>query len=147
MTKLSSINSGPVKIVYTALSRYNAYMKHHVNIFVLNQEYVPINPFMNFEYFLLDTVPRDQIRRANNSYIYVAQEVWTFGQIADGVLKEIKIARKLGKVVRHFSLGNTLDSICQIDEIALEYEKGVEHVDQGIKKSSKATSNGKCPTI
>jgi hypothetical protein len=92
-------------------------------------ERAPINPFMCFEYFLLDTVPRDVVRRGNNSYVHVADEVWTFGTISDGALEEIRLAKKLGKPVRHFSLGKTLDSIQELSVPELEYEDGVEAVE------------------
>jgi hypothetical protein len=105
-------------------------MKHHICQFVLQQDYVPINPFMNFEYFLLDVVPRDVVRRGNNSYVHIADEVWTFGIIADGVLEEVRLARKLGKPVRHFSLGKRLDTIKEIEVSQLEYEKGVRRVEE-----------------
>lgn len=112
-------------VVYTAHSAYTAFMKHHICQFVLQQNRVPINPFMNFEYFLLDVVPRDIIRRGNNTYIHIADEVWTFGVIADGVLEEVRLAKKLGKQVRHFSLGKRLDTIKELEISQLEYEQGV----------------------
>ena len=111
--------------VYTAHSAYTAFMKHHICQFVLQQNCVPINPFMNFEYFLLDVVPRDVVRRGNNTYVHIVDEIWTFGVIADGVLEEIRLARKLSKPVRHFSLGKRLDTIKELEPSNLEYEKGV----------------------
>ena len=100
-------------------------MKHHICLFVLQRQRVPINPFMNFEYFLLDTVPRDVVRRGNNTFLHAADELWTFGVISDGVFEEIRLAKGLGKPVRHFSLGKTLDSIEPIAFDALQYEPGV----------------------
>jgi len=116
-------------VVFTAHSRHTAFMKQHICLFVLRQKHVPINPFMSFEYSLLDTVPRDDVRRGNNSCVHVADEVWTFGIVADGVLKEIRLARKLGKRVRHFSLGTTLESIREISPDELQYEEGVAHIE------------------
>jgi hypothetical protein len=104
-------------------------MRQHVCLFVLREKHVPINPFMSFDYFLLDTIPRDDVRRANNSLVRIADEVWTFGIIADGVLEEIRLAKKLGKKVRHFSLGTTLESIREITPDQLEYEAGVPRVE------------------
>ena len=117
-------------VVYTAHSAYTAFMKHHICQFVLQQNYVPINPFMNFEYFLLDVVPRDVVRRGNNSYVQIADQVWTFGVIADGVLEEVRLAKKMGKSVRHFSLGKRLDTIKELTVEKLEYEEGVERIEE-----------------
>jgi hypothetical protein len=119
----------PCPVVYTAHSAYTSFMKHHICKFVLLQNYVPINPFMNFEYFLLDSVPRDIIRRGNNSYVHVSDEVWTFGIIADGVLEEVRLAKKLGKPVRHFTLGKKIETIKEISVNELEYEKDVTRID------------------
>ncbi len=119
----------PWPVVFTAHSRHTAFMRQHICLFVLREKHVPINPFMSFEYFLLDTVPRDDVRRANNSLARIVDEVWTFGIIADGVLEEIRLARKLGKNVRHFSLGTTLESIREISPGQLQYEEGVAPVE------------------
>ena len=57
-----------------------------------------------------------------------ADELWTFGVIADGVVEEIRLAKKLGKRVRHFSLGTTLESIREVAAAELDYEAGVPRV-------------------
>ena len=119
----------PWPVVFTAHSRHTAFMRQHVCLFVLREKHVPINPFMSFDYFLLDTIPRDDVRRANNSLVRIADEVWTFGIVADGVLEEIRLAKKLGKKVRHFALGTTLKSIREITSDQLEYEAGVPRVE------------------
>lgn len=116
-------------VVFTAHSAHTAFMKHHICRFVLEQKYVPINPFMSFEYFLLDTVPRDVVRRANNSYIHIVDEVWTFGVIADGIFEEIRLAKKLGKRIRHFSLGKTIASIKELKVGELKYEEDVPRIE------------------
>ncbi len=119
----------PLPVVFTAHSAVTAFMKHHICRFVLEMDRAPVNPFMSFEYFMLDTVPRDTVRRANNSLLRAADELWTFGIIADGVYEEVLLARKLGTPVRHFSLGKDLDSIREIDAGELEYEEGVARID------------------
>jgi hypothetical protein len=104
-------------------------MKHHIIVFVLRQRRVPINPFASFEYFLIDAVERDVVRRGNNTLVQAADELWTFGVVADGVVEEIRLARKLGRPVRHFSLGTTLDSIREIAAADLQYEDGVAPIE------------------
>jgi len=78
-------------VVYTALSKHNFYLRAHISKYVLEQGAVPLNPFMVFDYFMLDTVPRDVVREANNNLLEKADELWVFGQISDGVAAEIKL--------------------------------------------------------
>jgi hypothetical protein len=116
-------------VIFTAHSRHTAFMKHHIIVFVLQQKRVPINPFASFEYFLIDAVERDVVRQGNNTLVQAADELWTFGIVADGVAEEIRLARRLGKPVRHFSLGTTIDSIREIAAGELEYEPGAARID------------------
>ncbi len=65
---------------------------------------VPLNPFMLFDYFLLDSVERDLIREANNSLVLRADELWTFGPISNGVLAEILLAQEADKPIHYFKI-------------------------------------------
>ncbi len=76
--------SGNQALVYTAMSKYYFYFRMFISQFVLNQGKVPLNPFMLFDYFLLDTVDRDRIRDANNSLINRADELWVSGPVSKG---------------------------------------------------------------
>jgi len=119
----------PLPVVFTAHSVRSAFMKQHICKFVFDSGRVPLNPFMNAEYFLLDTVPRDAVRRANNTYLRLSHEVWTFGAISDGVFEELRLAKALARPVRHFSLAKTLDSIHEIHPSELEYEPDVPPIE------------------
>ncbi|HLD43306.1 MAG TPA: DUF4406 domain-containing protein [Candidatus Nanoarchaeia archaeon] len=112
-----------MKLVYPAFSKHLFYFRMHISAFVLKKGYAPINPFMNFEYFMLDTVERDVVRDANNSILRKADEVWVFGRISDGVLAEIRIAKKTGKPVRYYSVGK---EIREISKDSAEFEDGLE---------------------
>ena len=91
-------------IVYTATSwKYFAY-RMFISKFVLEQGGVPLNPFMIFDYFMVDTVERNVVREANNNLVRISDEVWCFGAISDGVQVEIDYARKDGKNVRFFKI-------------------------------------------
>jgi hypothetical protein len=59
---------------------------------------------MLFDYFLLDSVDRDSIRRANNSLVLRADEIWVFGEISNGALSEILIAQEVDKPIRYFKI-------------------------------------------
>lgn len=111
-------------LIYTAYSKHYFFAKMLISAFVLNEDVIPLNPFTNWGYYLDDLVERDYIVRGNNNLILVSDEVWTFGPIADGVFSEILFAKKLGKKLRHFSIGKTIGEIRCIssDELIFEEE-------------------------
>ncbi len=91
-------------LVYTAMSKHLFYYRMFVSKFVIEQHGVPLNPFMIFDYFLLDTVDRDLVREGNNNLVKRADELWVFGAISNGVLAEIKIASDMGKPIKYFKI-------------------------------------------
>lgn len=82
------------KIIFTSYSKRNFYFRAEVSQFVLSTGHTPINPYMNFDYNLSGVVDKSLIRVANNSLIQHADELWVFGEISDGVLAEIYMARQ-----------------------------------------------------
>jgi hypothetical protein len=76
----------------------------HISKYILENNGVPLNPFMIHEYFLLDTVKRTKVTASNNTLVKKADEIWVFGKISDGVLAEIKLAKKLKKPIRYFTI-------------------------------------------
>lgn len=109
------------ELIYTALSKHFFYFRAHISKFVLEQGHIPLNPFMLFDYFLLDSVPRDQIREANNGIVARADEIWVFGPISNGVLAEIQLAYKMQKPVRYFQIQNS-NGFCPIKIQEIEFE-------------------------
>lgn len=121
-----------IPTVYTAHSKYYFYARELISAFVLEKDYVPLNPFMNWNYFLGDQVKRDLVVRANNNLILQANEVWQFGPIADGCYHEIMLAMKQGKPVRFFSIGKRVKDIHPLEVAELEFEEELrEKVDVG----------------
>jgi len=116
-------------VVFTAMSKKYFYMRLFVTKFVLEQGVVPINPFTSFDYFLLDAVERDTVRRANNTLVARADELWVFGDIADGVRAEIIQAWQRQKTVRFFAFRDD-KHIYEVEIGDLVYEDGVETVAQ-----------------
>lgn len=110
-------------LVYTATSKHYFYFRMFISKFVLEQGAVPLNPFMVFEYFLLDTIDRDVVREANNNLVKRADEVWVFGPVSDGVLAEIKIAKAANKNLRYFKIIKSRDIVeVNREEVELEAE-------------------------
>ncbi len=114
-----------MKLIYSAISKHCFYFRMHISKFILEQNCVPLNPFMIFEYFMLDAVDREIIRNANNNLVKKADELWVFGPISDGVLEEIKLTKQMNKPVRYFKI---LDSkeIKEISKSEVEFEEGLK---------------------
>lgn len=91
-------------LVYTAMSKHLFYYRMFISVFVLENGGVPLNPFMVFDYFLLDAVNRDLVREGNNNLVRRCDEIWVFGAVSNGVLAEIQIANEQGKKVRYFAI-------------------------------------------
>jgi len=93
-----------MKLIYPAFSKRLFYFRMHISKYVLENNGVPLNPFMIHDYFLLDTIKRDKVRASNNMLVRKADELWVFGEISDGVMSEIKLAKKLKKPIRYFEI-------------------------------------------
>ncbi len=91
-------------LVYTAISKYYFFYRMFISKYVLEQHKVPLNPYMIWDYFLLDTVDRDLVREANNNLVKRSDELWIFGPVSDGILAEIKIAKQAKKPIRYFKI-------------------------------------------
>lgn len=110
-------------LVYTATTKHFFYFRAHISKFVVEERGVPLNPFMIFDYFLLDSVDRDLVREANNNLVKRADEIWVFGPISDGVLAEIKIGKSMNKKVRYFKIVKSKEIVSiSVDEVEMEDE-------------------------
>lgn len=121
-------------LVYTAMSKHFFYFRAHISKYVLEHGKVPLNPFMLFDYFLLDSVNRDVVREANNSLVLRAEEVWVFGPISNGVLAEITLAKRGGKPISYFRIENNMTIIPVLDD-AVEMEQEVAQFQCNCSKS------------
>lgn len=117
---------GSKPLVYTAMSKHYFYFRMHISRYVLEQEKVPLNPFMLFDYFLLDSIDRDLVRDANNSVVLRADELWVFGPISNGVLVEILLAQKANKPIFYFKI----EKPHKITSISFQEIEMEEEVDQ-----------------
>jgi hypothetical protein len=114
-----------MKLIYPAISKHYFYFRQHISKFILEQNCVPLNPFMIFEYFMMDTVDRDLIRNANNNLVKKADELWVFGPISDGMLAEIKLAKQLKKPIRYFKIIDSKE-IKETSKDEVEFEDDLE---------------------
>lgn len=111
-------------LVYTAMSKHLFYYRMFISAFVLENGGVPLNPFMVFDYFLLDSVGRDLVRQGNNNLVKRCDEIWVFGAVSNGVLAEILIANEQGKPVRYFKI-DTQHGIIETAKDAVDMEEEV----------------------
>jgi len=112
------------KLIYTALSKKNFFQKLRISKFVLEKDFIPLNPFMLFDYYLGDGVDHDLVRKANNKLVERSDELWVFGEISDGVDREIDIAKKLNKKIRYFDISDLPEEIREITENETIKEQG-----------------------
>ena len=112
-------------LVYTAMSKRLFYSRMFVSKYVLEQNAVPLNPFMVFDYFLLDSVDRDLVRQGNNNLVKRSDEIWVFGSVSNGVLAEIELARKMNKPVKYFQISDKQD-ITQVNINEVELEEDIK---------------------
>lgn len=132
MNQHPALNIKPADtVVFTAMSKKYFYMRFFVTKFALDQGVVPINPFTSFDYFLLDVVERDVVRRANNTLVARADELWVFGDIADGVRAEVVQAKAQNKPARFFAFTKDKD-IHAVSISDLVYEDGVEKIEDAL---------------
>ncbi len=111
-----------MKTVYTAFSKHNFYDRNLISAFALQRGVCPLNPFTNWGYFLDDLVERQRIKQANDHFITLADEIWVFGIISDGVWHEIDLAKKHHKKIRFFTVGKKLADIQTTSQAKLGYE-------------------------
>lgn len=117
------------KIVFAAISKRNFYYREHISKFILEKGCVPLNPFMSFSYFMLDTIPRNTVREANNNLVRLSDELWVFGKISDGIASEVKYVKEMQKKIRYFSIEGSPQKIMEIKEGEIKFEKAVTKKD------------------
>ena len=113
----------PKKLIYIAMSNRNFYWRMHVSKVVLDEGYVPINPFMLFDYYLLHTVSKQLVREAINNLLSRCDEVWVFGTVSLGVKVQVGIAKRLKKPLRFYDVSDLPERVFRISE-KLAQEEG-----------------------
>lgn len=115
-----------IKSVYTAHSKHYFYARKMISAYTLRKNYLPLNPFTNWDYFMNDMVDRNLTIRANNNLIYLSDELWQFGIVSSGCYHEIRLAMKLNKNIKFFSIGKKLEDISEINIDQLTFEDEVK---------------------
>jgi len=105
------------RVVFAAMSKNNFYLREHIIKFILECDHTPTCAFMMFSYFLLDTVDRKRLIKANNDLIERSDELWVFGEISDGVEKEIGLAKKRNMPIYYYEINTKKILFERIDSI------------------------------
>jgi hypothetical protein len=135
-----------VPLVYPAQSKLFFYCRDAVSEFVLRSGAAPLHPFRMFDYFLGDRVDRDLVRRANNSVVARADEIWVFGtEIADGVLVEIALARSTNRPVKFFTIATRAAEMVEVAESQLTFEQELVEAARGDLESLRKVVSGALP--
>ena len=108
-------------LIYTAMSKHYFYYRMFISKYVLEQGGVPLNPFMIFDYFLLDSIDRKLVVEGNNNLVKRADAIWVFGPVSDGVLAEIIIASARQKEIRYFEILKPHEIVpVSVDNVTME---------------------------
>ena len=105
------------------MSNRNFYWRAHITKFVLDEGFVPICPFMLFDYYLLHTVPKDTVREAFNNLIVRCDQMWVFGGLSLGVKVQVGIAKRLRKPVRFYDITDLPYRVVSIPESMVREER------------------------
>ncbi len=112
----------PKQLIYCALSNKNFYWRAHITKFVLDEGHVPIVPAMMFDYYLLNTVPKETVRESFNNLIVRCDQMWVFGNLSLGVKVQIGIAKRLRKPVRYYDITDLPYRLVSIPEALVREE-------------------------
>ena len=113
----------PRQLVYVGMSNRNFYWRAHITKFVLDEGYVPICPFMLFDYYLLHTVPKETVREAFNNLIVRSDQMWVFGNMSLGVKVQVGIAKRLRKPIKYFDITDLPYRVVNVPESMVREEK------------------------
>ena len=101
-------------VIFVAMSKRNFFLREHIVQFILDKGFTPTCAFMMYSYFLLDTVERRKLIRANNDLIKRSDKLWVFGEISSGVREEIELAKKLKMPIKYFKIGKDCSNFNEV---------------------------------
>jgi hypothetical protein len=104
------------EMVFLSMAKENFYLRTRISAYVIKQGKVPISPFMNIDYNLGGTVEKRIIRVAENTMLQRCKQLWVFGDMSDGMLVEIFLAKKNNIPVRYFSLPDEQMEVRELEE-------------------------------
>ena len=117
------------RTIYTSHSKHNYYAKQIVSAYVLKRGFIPLNPFMNWDFYLDSLVGRNLIHEADARLIEMSDEIWQFGEISNGCYYELLLGMKRGMPIKFFTVdgkNNAIDPVDNLDNLVFEQELSSE---------------------
>ena len=114
------------KVVFVAMNAKYFRFRELITKFVFKQGAVPINCLMIYGYYLYDMIPRVDIVKAYKKIVPKCDELWTFGEISDGIRDGMIIAKKNNLSIRYFDISRFPEDIHELSEDHLIYEEDVK---------------------
>ena len=97
-----------MKVIFTAYSSELFCIRSRISKYVIDVHAVPINPFLNWDYFLMDNISDEMMMRLLNvALIKRCDELWIFAnstELSDGVQDEIEVAKIRNIPVKYFAV-------------------------------------------
>lgn len=112
------------KVIFVAMNGKYFRLRELITKFVFEQGSIPINCLMIFGYYLYDMVPRSMIIKGYKAIVPKCDELWTFGEISDGIHDGMVIAKKNKVPIRHFDISR-YPEIFEVSEEQSVYEEGI----------------------
>lgn len=112
------------ELVYVTQSKAWFYAREAVMKFAIDRGVAPINPYMNYGFYLNGAVERDEITECSHQMVRAASALWVFGPVSEAILTDIVVAVMEGKEIRFFSISDNTSEIREIpmEEIVFERE-------------------------
>ena len=112
------------KSVYITHSRSWFYMREMLTNYAVKEGTAPLDPFMNYGFYLNGTAAREEIMACCHQMIRNCDEVWVFGPISEAMLTDIMVALWEGKPIHFYSIGEQVSDLKEItvDDIIFERE-------------------------
>jgi hypothetical protein len=110
-------------VVFISQSAANMCWSRFLCKFVLEKGHVPVNYFTVFNQFIYEIADQSTMIDSINSLIIRCDELWTFGEISEGMWFEVKMCKELGMPVKHFNIHKLPREINEITEKQLEYQE------------------------
>lgn len=112
------------KVIFVVMNGKDFRLRELITKFVFEQKAIPINCLMIYGYYLYDMVPRNVVIEGYKAIVPKCDELWTFGEISDGIRDSMIIAKKKNIPIKHFDISR-YPEIFEIEDDQLIYEEGV----------------------
>ena len=123
--RIKPIRFSERKLVYVTHSRSWFYARETVMKYAISQGVVPVNPFMNYGYYLNSEADKEPVVECCHELLRSASELWIFGPVSEAILTDLAVAVTEGKTIRFFSISDRISEIHQLHMEDIIFEREV----------------------